>query len=273
MALSLIVNCTTKNEVVSADGVTICYDVQGNGTPALVFVHGWCCDKTYWEEQVPHFSKQYKVVTIDLAGHGESGLGRETFTMETFGEDVVAVVEELDLDEVVLIGHSMGGAVILEAARRMPGCVIGLVGADTYRSVEAKFQNDRLLSALRANFSEAAENFVRIMFLPTADSTLIATIASDMSAAPPQIGVRAFEELVLYSNTELTRALQQVQAPIRCINSNIWPNDVEAGKRHATSFEMEIMSGVGHFVMIEDPETFNRLLDQTITEFVQLSEK
>ena len=80
-----------KHQVLSADGVTISYDVQGRDEPALVFVHGWCCDKSYWKFQVPYFAKQHKVVTIDLAGHGRSGLGREDYTIKAFGEDVVAV--------------------------------------------------------------------------------------------------------------------------------------------------------------------------------------
>lgn len=265
-------SCATENITVSADGVPIGSQVQGSGSPALVFVHGWCCDKSYWDAQVPYFSKKYKVVTIDLAGHGESGLGREAYTMEAFGEDVVAVVEKLGLGKVVLIGHSMGGSVILEAARRMPGHVIGLVGADTFNNVERKFQMDELLASLRANFTETTAGFVRTMFTPAADSVLVETIAADMSSSPPEVGVSAIEEFSIYWNDKLTPALKQVQVPVRCINSDMYTSDVEAGRRYASSFEAVDMSGVGHFVMIEDPETFNRLLDQAVAEFVYLAD-
>ena len=97
-----------KDHVLSSDNVPIYYEVQGDGEPALVFIHGWCCDRSYWREQMGEFAQQYKVVTVDLAGHGESGLDRKAWTMSAFGEDVVAVVESLGLDKVVLIGHSMG---------------------------------------------------------------------------------------------------------------------------------------------------------------------
>ena len=60
-----------KGRVVSWDNVAISYDVQGKGEPALVFVHGWSCDKSYWRLQVPYFAKRYKVVTIDLDGTGD----------------------------------------------------------------------------------------------------------------------------------------------------------------------------------------------------------
>ena len=78
----------------SGDGVAIHYTVLGEGEPALVFVHGWCCDSGYWKEQVPHFSQQYMVVTVDLGGHGESGMNREEWTVPAFGADVAAVVDK-----------------------------------------------------------------------------------------------------------------------------------------------------------------------------------
>jgi pimeloyl-ACP methyl ester carboxylesterase len=142
-SMCVLSGCAPESErrALSADNVSISYHVEGKGTPALVFVHGWCCDKSYWKHQVPYFSKRHTVVTIDLAGHGESGVGRKAWTMEAFGKDVVAVVEELELDRVILIGHSMGGAVIIEAARQMPERVTGLVGADTFLDVGNKLTN------------------------------------------------------------------------------------------------------------------------------------
>src|SRR5918994_764401 len=88
--------------------------------PALVFVHGWSCDRSYWSRQLPHFAGRHNVVAIDLAGHGESGVGRQAWTMPAFGDDVVAAVEQLGLESTVLIGHSMGGDVIVDAALKLP---------------------------------------------------------------------------------------------------------------------------------------------------------
>ena len=123
-------------EVVSADGVPVRYAAYGDGLPAIVFVHGWSCDRRYWHGQVGHFAARFTVVTVDLAGHGESGTGRRSWTMPAFGEDVAAVVTGLDLPEVVLVGHSMGGDVVVEAARRLRPRVRGLVWVDVYRSLD-----------------------------------------------------------------------------------------------------------------------------------------
>jgi len=265
----------TVDNAVSPDGVSIAYEVRGEGEPAIIFIHGWCCDRSYWNEQLPHFAQKYKVVAIELAGHGESGLDRNEWTMGAFGEDVVAVVNKLNLDQVVLAGHSMGGFVILEAARRIPQLVIGLVGVDTLQNFEDKLtqeQIDEMLTPLRSNFVEFSRNFVTSMFTPTSDSALVEKIANDMSSAPQVVGIGALEGYIDFQNNEIIRVLQEVQAPIVCINSDKYPTNVETNQRYAPSFQAKIMSGVGHFNMIEDPETFNRVLEETVQEFVQKAE-
>ena len=175
-----------EQETLSADNIIISYNVEGNGKPVLVFVHGWCCDKSYWKYQVAHFSKNYKVVTIDLAGHGKSGLGRKIWSMEAFGKDVFAVLDKINIEQAILIGHSMGGAVIIEAAKQMPTRIIGLVGIDTYHNIEEKISKEEIENFLKPfenNFKESTNNFVRRMFTPDADSVLVKQIANDMSSA------------------------------------------------------------------------------------------
>jgi pimeloyl-ACP methyl ester carboxylesterase len=276
----LIIGCAKQEEepaiivdsAISADGNAIHYQVQGQGKPALIFIHGWCCDRSYWDAQLPYFAQKYKVVAIDLAGHGESGLDRKEWTMGAFGEDVVAVVDKLNLDQVVLVGHSMGGPVILEAARRMPKRVIGLVGVDTLQNFEGKLTQEQIddwFSPLRANFVEATRNFVRTMFTPNSDPALVEKIVADMSSAPQEVGLGALEGYVDFQNNEIIQVLQEVQTPITCINSDQYPTNVEANQHYAPSYKAVIMSGAGHFNMIEDPETFNRLLEETVQEFVQ----
>jgi sigma-B regulation protein RsbQ len=92
----------TVGSAKAADGVEIRYEAAGSGEPALVFVHGWSCNRSYWRAQMDHFAAYHRVVAVDLGGHGESGLGRKDWTMAAFGGDVRAVVEALGLKRVVL---------------------------------------------------------------------------------------------------------------------------------------------------------------------------
>ena len=253
----------------SVDGVAIRYEVHGAGEPSLVLVHGWSCDRTYWDAQIAHFDDSYRVVTVDLAGHGESGLGRESWTIAAFGQDVVAVVEELGLDRAVLVGHSVGGPVVLEAARRLGDRVIGVVGADTFGDVSQTYtqaQVDRMIEPFRTDFAAAMRNFVEAVFVAASDSALVEWVIEDMSAAPPEIAIAASLGSVDWWHDELADALRDVRAPIRLINSDMNPTYVEAGRRYASSFDARVMTGVGHFVMMEDPETFNRLLEELVQQ-------
>jgi pimeloyl-ACP methyl ester carboxylesterase len=191
---------------------------------------------------------------------------RSEWTLEAFAEDVVAVVNKLGLERIILIGHSMGGPVNLEAARRIPERVIGLVGVDTYQDFERELpeeQRGQFLAAFRANFETTTKGFVRMMFPASADSSLVEEIASDMSSAPPEVGIGAMENLLSYKQVE---ALAEINIPIYCINSDKFPTNEETGKRHAETYEVEYMSGRGHFLMLEDPEGFNTLLAKTIAE-------
>ena len=258
---------------ISADGVLIHYDVQGTGAIALVFVHGWCCDRRYWDRQVGHFASHYTVVGLDLAGHGASGRDRTQWTVAAFGQDVVAVVEQLGLEQVVLIGHSLGGPVIVEAARRLPTAIIGVVGVDTWQNVEqvrTPEQVAEMVAPFRTNFVEAMRTFVRARFVPTSDPTVVEHVMAGMSAAPPHIGIGAITEY-WGNDRKLQEGLQEIKAPKITINASDRGTNREAAQRHG--IEVTWMSGVGHLVMMEDPQTFNRLLDEAVQKCIHARER
>lgn len=254
----------TAGVVISSDGVPIAYEVHGTGTPALIFIHGWSCDRSYWEGQLEPFSREFRVVAVDLAGHGESGLGREEWTIESFGGDIAAVVEELELERVVLIGHSMGGDVIVEAARRLTGRVEGLVWVDTYNQLgttRTPEQVAEFMAPFRADFRETTRTFVRSMFAPGSDESLVERVVADMSAAPPEVALAAGESLLTYGR-EVTVALEELNLPVIAINADDPPTDIESMERYG--IDVILMSGVGHFLMMEDPQRFNPLLRKVI---------
>jgi len=258
---------SSVDSVLSADSVMIVYEVQGDANRALVLVHGWCCDRGYWSNQIDFLSKKYRVVTIDLAGHGESGDGRSEWSMESFGADVAAVVGKLDLNDVILVGHSMGGRVNLEAARLLPGKVKAIVGVDNYQDFAQKAspeQMDALLSPFKAHFQMTTDQFVRGLFAPTSDSALVERVATDMSSAPEEIGVRA---MAAYWSYDAVATLREVRLPIRVIVSDVYEVKKESNQQVAESFESTVMTDVGHFIQMEKPDEFNRLLSETIQEF------
>jgi pimeloyl-ACP methyl ester carboxylesterase len=260
---------TMTGTALSPDGISIAYETLGEGSPALVFVHGWSCDRSYWRAQLESFSREFRVVAVDLAGHGESGLGRETWSMAAFGGDVAAVVEELGLDRVILVGHSMGGDVIAEAARRLPGRVVGMIWVDVYSQLgrpRTPAQLESVVGPLRADFVPATRAFVRGMFPPDSDPDLVEHVAVDMSAAPPDVAVEALEHALSFDRV-MPGLLEELDLPLIAINPDRPSNDVESLERHGA--EVLLLPGVGHFLMMEDPERFNPLLREAIDRILR----
>lgn len=274
VSFSAIGQSKSKTEFVrSADSVRIAYEVHSEarreGMPVMVFIHGWSCDRTYWKDQVKYFSKKLKVVTIDLAGHGESGLNRKVWTIGAFGEDVAAVVKKLDLHHVILVGHSMGGDVIAEAALRVRDRTAGLVMVDVYKKLgpgRTPESVEAFVESLRPDFSENVQKFVRQMFLPTTDPELVERVATDMASAPPDIALACAGAARNYSR-EITKSLEKLKLPTIAINPDDEPTDMASMKQYGV--EVVIMEHAGHFLMMEDPDRFNHLLMEAIQKFNQ----
>ena len=254
--------------VPSKDGTPISYEIYGVGEPSLVFVHGWSCDGRYWRVQLPHFSKNHRVVVLDLAGHGHSGSTRSKYTMKSFGEDVQAVTEATGSRRVILIGHSMGGSVIAEAARLMSNRVIGLIGIDTLENIEypmTREELDQMIAPLTKDFRTGSRQFVKPMILPSTDPQLREWILSDMSAAAPAVALSAMNEMMSqYITKEAAAIFDKIRIPVITVNGDLWPINYEANRRHMFSFNAIVLKEADHFLMIDRKEEFNNALEKAI---------
>jgi pimeloyl-ACP methyl ester carboxylesterase len=254
--------------ILSKDGTPISYEVHGSGEPTLLFVHGWSCDSRYWRYQIERFAENYRVVVLDLAGHGHSGMLRGRYTMQAFGEDVAAVADASNSSRLVLIGHSMGGAVIAEAARLMPGRVIGLIGVDTFDNIEyplTREELDQMRAPLVADFRKGSREFVAGMLLPSTDPQIREWILADMSAAPPFVALSAFEEMMhQYLTGAAARIFDSITVPVVAVNGDLWPVNDEANRRHMRSFEAITLKDSDHFLMLDRPHLFNQALEDAI---------
>lgn len=254
--------------VPSKDGTPISYEMYGKGEPTLVFVHGWSCDSRYFRMQIPRFSKEHRMVLVDLAGHGHSGMDRTRYTMKSFGEDVKAVVEATGSGKVILIGHSMGGNVIAEAARLMPDRVLGLIGIDTLENVEYRMTADEMENMLfpfREDFGKSARSFAGDMILPSTDPVLREWIVSDMAAAPPSVAISAIEEMLkLYVTGEAAGIFKEIPLPVVTVNANLWLLNTEGNRKYMHSYEAIVLDDTDHFLMMDQPERFNAALEKAL---------
>ncbi|MFA5085921.1 MAG: alpha/beta hydrolase, partial [Candidatus Omnitrophota bacterium] len=107
--------------------------------------------------------------------------------------------------------------------------------------------------------------FVRSMFPAGADKELVDTIALDMSSAPQEAALSSMREYFKVSDPELIKGLT---VPLKSINADLWPTNVEGNKKLVPSYEMALMKGRGHFIMLEAPDEFNVLLDRMINRIL-----
>ena len=245
------------------------YSAAGKGEPALVFIHGGFADRTYWVNQISAFSKDHRVIAIDVAGHGESGSDRKTYTLELFGADVCAVMDKEKVGRAVLIGNSMGGPIALEAARQAPGRVAGVIGIDTFHDLTGlnpASEVDARVKAFRENPSGTMKAMIQMLFHKDADPAFVADIERKMMKAS---GEFAASVTGCFRDYDQARAAKQANVPIRAINGDLFPTQVQKNRTVAAGFEAVILPHTGHYPMLENPVLFNRVLTGLLTEWAE----
>ena len=260
------VQSNAKAEVVPAkDGVPIHYSVQGKGEPSLVFIHCWSCDRHLWDNQVPVFAKDHRIVTIDLPGHGASGQGRKNWSIESYADDVNTVITKLKLKRVILIGSSMGGPIALEATRRMPDRVAGIVPVDTLQNVDSTIDPkvlEDVLKQLRADYKASVTSLMnQFFFSPSTPPAVKNRIISEATARPQELAITILEAIFKYRSAP---ALGEIKVPIRAINGDLTPTSLEVNRKYAPQFDAVIIKGSGHYPMLEQPARFNELLAEIV---------
>ena len=259
-------NCTAP------DGVRIAYTTAGRGDTALLFIHGGFADRSFYDEQLEAFSTRYRVVALDLAGHGDSGRDRKTWGIPQFAADVKAVADAEHLNRIVLFGNSLGGPVAIEAALQMPGRVIGVVGIDTLRDlgVERSEEMKRRMvesfrqraEALRKDYAGGVKTMVRELFHPDADPWVVAEAERRMVRdSTPEVAYGVLSEVGTY---DYVAAARKLTVPLRLINGDLYPTDAAAIRRVIPGFEAVEMAHMGHYPMLERPEEFNRLVAKVV---------
>lgn len=242
----------------SVDGVDLHWTSSGQGRQTVVFVHGWTCDASSWDAQVSDLDTDYRVITLDLPGHGSSGtLPASEFSMALFARAVEAVRAEAGVDRIVLVGHSMGTPVIRNYALKYPERVTALVLADGLVQVAGNPSTAPLPPMTGADGLAARENMIGGMFGPATTPELRERIRSMMLGAPEATAAGAMAatwDATQWRNDPLEIPVLAIYAEKSALA------DSEAMALLYPQLEYHEIPGTGHFLMMEKPEAFNRLL-------------
>ncbi len=259
---------------VNANGIRLFYDEQGAGEPPLVFVHGFACTHEDWQAQVAFFQSRHRVIACDLPGHGDSEPPPDQGSVESLGEAVAALLDALDLPSAVLIGHSMGCRVIIQATLNAPERVAKLilldgscVGANDPREAEQQTRQH----IAEVGYRTMVESLFEAMFVEGTDPALIERIVQRAHEFPEAIGTPLFSRLVRWDAGQVDSALSQIKVPIYVLQSTYFntelvrvsmaPGEITPWmarvQQQVEMTALDVISGVGHFPMLEVPDIVN----------------
>ena len=250
---------------VSRDGVALAYEERGQGSPPMVFVHGWSCDHRYFAPQVEHFSQEHRTIAVDLRGHGASDAPQQEYTMSAFADDLAWLCNELRVEKPVVVGHSMGAVVALQLAAEHPDVPSAIVMIDggTRTLVPPPPGGDP--SLLLADVMRHADDLTPVrqviegMFLPTDDPERRAWIAEAMLSTPRHVIASAWEQL---RKVDGRSAAQACSVPALFINAATWRPELERLRELCPHVMLGQTVGAGHFNMLEVPDQVNAMLSQ-----------
>jgi pimeloyl-ACP methyl ester carboxylesterase len=255
---------------VKYDGAKVHYESYGTGKEAVVFIHGWTCDLTFWRGQAPVYQK-HRSLLIDLPGHGQSAKPGVSYTQERFARAIDAVMRDAGVDRAVLVGHSMGGPVALTFLRLFPAKAKALVLVDAYvpQTPKDDAARDQLKQQMDAfaqrwhepNYKESAAAMIESMFSDKTTPAMREEIRTKMLATPQHVMASAFEGMFAI---EPPKPGETYALPVMAIMSQA-PGGASREAQFRTLFpnlRYEGWQGSGHFLMMESPERFNRALEE-----------
>jgi pimeloyl-ACP methyl ester carboxylesterase len=249
--------------------------VTGEGRPPIVFVHGFGCAHSDWDAQVAHFSARHRTVAVDLRGHGESPGSAADCSMERYGADVADVMRALALPPAVLVGHSMGCRVVIEAALQAPGHAAGVVLVDGSQFSGAMEPVLRDCFAAPDGYARLVEGMFVDMFTARSEQSVVASVVSRAGRLPRAVGERLLTDLLRYDVGRLAGALAGLRVPVMALQTT-YSNEkrerrsmavgqtspyLEMIRESVKLAQIEIIPEAGHFPQIDEGARTNALIE------------
>jgi pimeloyl-ACP methyl ester carboxylesterase len=243
---------------VELNGASIAYDEAGSGSPAFVFVHGWVCDRSFWQPQFEDLSRDHRCIAVDLRGCGES-TGPAPYDAVTAADDVAALIGHLQAGPAVIVGHSLGGIVSLLLNERYPDLVLGVLLGDPPLSSAAAFP--RPVQAIRNAASiEPMRRGIEGFFGPGTPAGVRSHVESVMLSAAPDVAAGMLDNSEAYASRLDDLLKLADQKPLMAI----WPARPMGDPAHLRDITVfirqEPIPGAAHFFQLEKPAITNALL-------------
>lgn len=262
------------------DGAKIYYEDRGEGQPILL-VHGWMCSSRFWQKNVPELATEFRVVTMDLRGHGNSSKTLTGHTIRQYARDVREVIERLELQSAVLVGWSLGGAVVLSYYEQYVDDsrleALSILDSSPFPFSPAEWNSHALRNynhdGMNALFADQAANprsfataFATRMFKHTPSDTDMEWVVRELMKTPTWIAQAAYSDFLM---SDYAKSLPTIRVPVIVFaaNSRIFPQGIAMGKAIAGQVPQARFipfEDAGHILFYEQPHKFNNALREFV---------
>jgi pimeloyl-ACP methyl ester carboxylesterase len=243
---------------------TLACESLGEGEPPVVLIHAIACDRRYLKPQFRHLYTRHKAVAMDLRGHGESDAPVQEYTIQGFAEDVERLCSQLKLRAPILVGHSLGGLVALEAAAAFPRLTRGVVMIDSPLLVERREGIAQLLAGLRGDgYPRELKAYFEGFFLPGTRSALRGWVLAEILKVPRHVVISAWENGVFAFDD--ASALARCSVPFLYVDAGTPNADLPRAAELCPRLSVATVEGAGHFAPLEAADQVNAAIDRFIT--------
>jgi pimeloyl-ACP methyl ester carboxylesterase len=247
------------------DDVSLYYERAGSGDPAFVFVHGWCCDRTFFEPQYEHFKATSSVMTYDLRGCGRSDRPAHGYEIPALADDLAWLCDALGISRPIVVGHSLGGLIGLDLAVRHPSLPAAIVAVDP-GPIDPLPQSRSALGALAEKLEKVDEDprrdYVASLLLPTDDLDRGDRIIETMCSVPPSIAAAALRGLLEWDGVA---ALERCDVPLLVLLAKVGgSNDPARLLPLRPDIHIGVTVGAGHFHQLDAHEQVTAMIERFV---------
>ncbi len=250
---------------VHVNDVDLAYSDEGQGAP-IVFLHAFPLNRTTWEPQVAGLADRYRVITIDLRGHGESDAPMWRYTLDQFAEDVKGLLDHLAISNATFVGLSMGGYILFALYRKYPTLIRALVLADTRATADVPEAKAARFSMAQVAYRRGASAIADLM-IPKLLGPASLTHRKDLQEqlrtviTGNQVSGIIGSLMAMEERPDSTPLLATLTMPTLVIvgehDAASPPDEVEEMSRHVPVATFVVIPGAGHLSNVDNPEAFN----------------